>query len=104
MHVHYRAYPISDIPADSEGRLDWLYNRYVEKERLLEHYYTNNIWPDAEDTQRRLLPRMKQRLVPFDKVAFLIAYAFYAVSAYVFWLYVYNPVWSMFSSVIGFVV
>jgi len=104
MHVHYRAYPISDIPSDSDGQLSWLYDRYEEKEKLLEQYYLTNKFPDTEDTQKRLLPRMPQKIVPFDKVAFLIAYAFYAVSAYIFWLYVYSPVWSLFSLALSLII
>lgn len=103
MHVHYRAYPITDIPSDSEGQLLWLYDRYEEKERLLEHYYENNSFPDSGDEEKRLLPRLPQRVVPFDKVAFMIAYAFYAVSAYIFWLYMYSPVWRLFSHVVSLI-
>lgn len=103
MHVHYRAYPTSDIPSDSDGQLAWLYDRYVEKEHLLDQYYKTNEFPLADDKQARQLPRMPQRAVPFDKVAFLIAYAFYAVSAYIFWLYLYSPVWHLLSLAVGFV-
>uniref|UniRef100_A0A8C2DTE6 Lysophosphatidylglycerol acyltransferase 1 n=1 Tax=Cyprinus carpio TaxID=7962 RepID=A0A8C2DTE6_CYPCA len=38
-HVHYRTYPIKDVPVESEALTDWLYQRFVEKEKLLAHFY-----------------------------------------------------------------
>ncbi|XP_030413432.1 acyl-CoA:lysophosphatidylglycerol acyltransferase 1 isoform X6 [Gopherus evgoodei] len=38
-HVHYRIFPIKDVPAEPEALTDWLYQRFIEKEDLLSHFY-----------------------------------------------------------------
>lgn len=103
MRVHYRAYPLSDIPTDQEGRTKWLYDRYVEKERILDNFYNHGSGLDVTDKQERPLPRVVPHEVPFDKVWFMISYAFYAVSAYIFWLYIYCPTWSFFWYLVSFI-
>lgn len=102
MMVHYRVYPVSDIPPDIKGRTEWLYDRYVEKENMLEQFYTNKQNLDTSDTQTRQLPQITRREVPFDMIAYLLAYAFYAFSAFVFWLVVYCPVWYGLKSLVSF--
>ncbi|XP_060559691.1 acyl-CoA:lysophosphatidylglycerol acyltransferase 1-like [Ruditapes philippinarum] len=96
MRVHYRAYPLSEVPTDLEGRAKWLYDRYEEKEKLLEHFYKHGSGLEVMDKQERDFPRVVPHEVPFDKVWFMISYAFYAVSAYIFWSNIYIPVWNLF--------
>ncbi|XP_052252129.1 acyl-CoA:lysophosphatidylglycerol acyltransferase 1-like [Dreissena polymorpha] len=103
IHIHYRAYPIADIPVTCDAQQQWLYDRYTEKEALLEHFYLHHEFPDMSLQEKRNLPMMNQREVPFDRVWFLIAYAFYAVSAYVFWIYIYYPMWSLISSLVSYI-
>ncbi|OXB58747.1 hypothetical protein ASZ78_000088 [Callipepla squamata] len=38
-HVHYRIFPIKDVPAEPEALSQWLYQRFIEKEHLLTHFY-----------------------------------------------------------------
>ncbi|NXU01110.1 LGAT1 acyltransferase, partial [Buphagus erythrorhynchus] len=38
-HVHYRIFPVKDVPAEPEALTNWLYQRFVEKEDLLTHFY-----------------------------------------------------------------
>lgn len=39
-HVHYRIFPIKDVPLETDDDLaDWLYQRFIEKEDLLSHFY-----------------------------------------------------------------
>ncbi|KAL4238389.1 Acyl-CoA:lysophosphatidylglycerol acyltransferase 1 [Mactra antiquata] len=103
MLVHYRAYPMSSLPTDMKGRTKWLYDRYVEKEQILENNYDKDTPLDETDQQARILPRMKRKEVPFDYVWFIICYVFYAVSAYIFWLYVYSPLWSLITYLSSFI-
>lgn len=35
----FRTYPIKDVPLESGALADWLYQRFVEKEKLLAHFY-----------------------------------------------------------------
>ena len=47
-HLHYRVYPISAIPrGDDAATLQWLFDRFVEKEQLLETFYTTGHFPAA---------------------------------------------------------
>lgn len=32
-------YPIKEVPLETEALTDWLYQRFVEKEALLAHFY-----------------------------------------------------------------
>jgi len=32
-------YPIKEVPVEAEALTDWLYQRFVEKEELLAHFY-----------------------------------------------------------------
>ncbi|KAF4798652.1 Acyl-CoA:lysophosphatidylglycerol acyltransferase 1 [Turdus rufiventris] len=38
-HVHYRIFPVKDVPAEPEALTNWLYQRFIEKEDLLTHFY-----------------------------------------------------------------
>ncbi|XP_063079836.1 acyl-CoA:lysophosphatidylglycerol acyltransferase 1 isoform X2 [Engraulis encrasicolus] len=44
-HVHYRTYPIKDVPVETEALTEWLYQRFVEKEELLAHFYKTGAFP-----------------------------------------------------------
>ncbi|XP_012676439.1 acyl-CoA:lysophosphatidylglycerol acyltransferase 1 isoform X2 [Clupea harengus] len=44
-HVHYRIFPIKDVPLETEALTDWLYKRFVEKEELLAHFYETGRFP-----------------------------------------------------------
>jgi lysophosphatidylglycerol acyltransferase 1 len=43
--LHYRCYPANEIPLDAEGLTKWIYDRYVEKEALLDVYYKTGTFP-----------------------------------------------------------
>lgn len=101
MMVHFRAYPVSEIPLDTEGRTKWLYDRYVEKEHMLEQFYKNKQNLDDSDKQTRQLPLITRHEVPFDMISYLCAYGFYALSAYIFWLCFYCPVWMGFKYLVS---
>lgn len=48
-HAHYRRFVIQDIPLhDPEAFDTWLYERWAEKEQLLEHFRAHDSFP-AED-------------------------------------------------------
>lgn len=44
-HVHYRVFDIKQLPSDTEGIKEWMYNLYVEKEQMLDEYYKTGIFP-----------------------------------------------------------
>ncbi|KAJ7422984.1 hypothetical protein BTVI_11517 [Pitangus sulphuratus] len=58
-HVHYRIFPVKDVPAEPEALTDWLYQRFIEKEDLLTHFYetdnrpTHKVFPVSKDLKGR---------------------------------------------------
>lgn len=88
-HVHYRAYPVSQVPRDEEGLLHWLYQRYEEKEQLLEHFYRHGSFP--ADSEGRVLPVRPPTRIVIDYVALGLYQLFYVVSACVFYTVLIQP-------------
>lgn len=43
--LYYRKYPIDQVPLDTEELTKWLYQRFVEKEALLEEFYKTGKFP-----------------------------------------------------------
>lgn len=39
----FRMYPIKEVPVEAEALTDWLYQRFVEKEELLAHFYDTGL-------------------------------------------------------------
>ncbi|CAB3240779.1 unnamed protein product [Arctia plantaginis] len=44
-HLHYRLYPSSEVPTDNEGMTQWLYDRFIEKDKMLEEFYATGKFP-----------------------------------------------------------
>lgn len=42
-HPFVRMYPIKEVPVEAEALTDWLYQRFVEKEELLAHFYDTGL-------------------------------------------------------------
>lgn len=38
-----RMYPIKEVPVEAEALTNWLYRRFVEKEKLLDHFYDTGL-------------------------------------------------------------
>ncbi|VDI83923.1 lysocardiolipin and lysophospholipid acyltransferase, partial [Mytilus galloprovincialis] len=66
IHVHYRAYPITEVPHDSNHLQTWLYDRYIEKEEFLEQYYNNKTSMNDTDKEIRHLPRLSEQEIKED--------------------------------------
>ena len=48
-HAHYRRFAIQDIPLHDADSFDkWLYERWMEKEQLLEHFRAHGSFPAEE--------------------------------------------------------
>lgn len=45
IHVHYRIFPVKDVPLETDDLSDWLYQRFIEKEDLLSHFYETGAFP-----------------------------------------------------------
>ena len=44
-------FPPWQIPCSETGLTQWLYDRYIEKERMLTEFYTTGVFPDAPSLQ-----------------------------------------------------
>ncbi|XP_013196604.2 acyl-CoA:lysophosphatidylglycerol acyltransferase 1 isoform X2 [Amyelois transitella] len=73
-HIHYRLYPCTDVPADTEGMTNWLYDRFVEKDKMLEEYYRTGKFPSNGPTAN------VQRTVRQDNLRYLILHLFFIAS------------------------
>jgi len=44
LHVHIRRFPIAQLPDEATLLRDWLNQRFVEKDRLMDAFYMNQTW------------------------------------------------------------
>ncbi len=45
--LYYRKYPIHQVPQEEDALLKWLYQRYAEKDKLIERFNETGRFPDA---------------------------------------------------------
>ncbi|CAL8315577.1 unnamed protein product [Boreogadus saida] len=90
-HVHYRVYPIKEVPVDTAPLTDWLYQRFVEKEDLLTHFYATGSFPPAKGQKE--MPSRAMTLDPvwlcfIQSLAFASGYMWYRVLQYAYcWVF-----------------
>ncbi|XP_022826442.1 acyl-CoA:lysophosphatidylglycerol acyltransferase 1-like [Spodoptera litura] len=75
-HLHYRLYPSTEVPADTEGMTQWLYDRFVEKDQMLEEFYRTGRFPTKGSG-----PHLT-RVVRQDNLKYLILHIFFIASTY----------------------
>uniref|UniRef100_A0A182P9A3 Phospholipid/glycerol acyltransferase domain-containing protein n=1 Tax=Anopheles epiroticus TaxID=199890 RepID=A0A182P9A3_9DIPT len=73
--LFYKLYHSSEVPRESESLTQWLYNRFYEKEKLLEEFYRTGSWP-ASCT-------IPPTIVHQDLLRFLLIHLFFITSTYV---------------------
>lgn len=76
-HLHYRLYPSTEVPADTEGMTQWLYDRFVEKDQMLEEFYRTGKFPTKGSG-----PHLT-RVVRQDNLKYLILHIFFIASTYI---------------------
>ncbi|XP_078505867.1 acyl-CoA:lysophosphatidylglycerol acyltransferase 1 [Lissotriton helveticus] len=84
-HVYYRIYPIKDVPLETEALTDWLYQRFVEKEDLLSHFYETGAFPPPPGQTRVISKEMtlsNSWLCFVQSFAFLSGYMWYCILQY----------------------
>ena len=89
--ILYRLYPVNEVPHDETQLLHWMYRRFEEKERLLDHFYTTGDFPklDQETSHGHLLKGDKVTELSLPTVA--LVNLFGLVTSY----YFYSLVWSV---------
>ncbi|XP_075554671.1 acyl-CoA:lysophosphatidylglycerol acyltransferase 1-like isoform X3 [Dermacentor variabilis] len=88
VHMHYRRFPIAEVPIDdSEALTKWLYDRWAEKEDLLDIFYRTGRFPgrlhqgSGEDGGKSLAPLRETPLrVDFNIVWIVLVHAFFIMS------------------------
>ncbi|XKL61848.1 hypothetical protein PGB90_001681 [Kerria lacca] len=87
-YLCYRLYPSSQVPRDHENMTKWLFDRWVEKEKMLETFYQTGEFP-YENYCSSTKP-MPPLLVHQDCLRFFILHIFFIASSYVHYqLFVY---------------
>ncbi|OXB72435.1 UNVERIFIED_CONTAM: hypothetical protein H355_006489 [Colinus virginianus] len=84
-HVHYRIFPIKDVPVEPEALSQWLYQRFIEKEHLLTHFYETGAFPPLQGQTKAVSREMTLSnlwLVGIQSFAFLSGGMWYCILQY----------------------
>ncbi|XP_036438109.1 acyl-CoA:lysophosphatidylglycerol acyltransferase 1 isoform X1 [Colossoma macropomum] len=86
-HVHYRTYAIKDVPVETEALTDWLYQRFVEKEELLAHFYQTGAFPPPKGQKEAVSREMTLNpvwLCAVQSFAFVSGYMWYNILQHIY--------------------
>ncbi|XP_021053442.1 acyl-CoA:lysophosphatidylglycerol acyltransferase 1 isoform X2 [Mus pahari] len=84
-HVHYRIFPIGDVPLETEDLTSWLYQRFIEKEDLLSHFYKTGAFPPSQGQKEAVSREMtlsNMWIFLIQSFAFLSGYLWYHIIQY----------------------
>ncbi|KAG5673388.1 hypothetical protein PVAND_003443 [Polypedilum vanderplanki] len=73
-HMLYRVYRCSEVPRDEESLTKWLYDRFVEKEELLENFYNTGSFAYPSEVQPTVVSQ--------DLLRFFLIHLFFITSSY----------------------
>ncbi|XP_013885275.1 acyl-CoA:lysophosphatidylglycerol acyltransferase 1 [Austrofundulus limnaeus] len=80
-------YPIKEVPVEAEALTNWLYQRFVEKEKLLAHFYDTGSFPPPEGQKEAASRQMTLDpvwLCMIQSFAFASGYMWYNVLQYLY--------------------
>ncbi|KAJ8912660.1 hypothetical protein NQ315_012736 [Exocentrus adspersus] len=75
----YRLYPCSKVPTDPDNMTKWLFQRWEEKEKMLEHFYKTGEFSREYSRNDMCTPKV----VVQDYLRFLILHVFFIASTYI---------------------
>ncbi|XP_036057770.1 acyl-CoA:lysophosphatidylglycerol acyltransferase 1 isoform X2 [Onychomys torridus] len=84
-HVHYRIFPIKDVPLETDDLTSWLYQRFIEKEDLLSHFYKTGAFPPLQGQTEAVSREMTLSnlwIFLIQSFAFLSGYVWYHIIQY----------------------
>ncbi|XP_076404341.1 acyl-CoA:lysophosphatidylglycerol acyltransferase 1 isoform X2 [Peromyscus maniculatus bairdii] len=84
-HVHYRIFPIKDVPLETDDLASWLYQRFIEKEDLLSHFYKTGAFPPLQGQKEAVSREMtlsNMWIFLIQSFAFLSGYLWYHIIQY----------------------
>ncbi|XP_026482018.1 acyl-CoA:lysophosphatidylglycerol acyltransferase 1-like [Ctenocephalides felis] len=73
--LYYRLYPSHEVPDNPEQQTQWLYDRFCEKEKLLENFYKTGSFTAGSTKHRK-------EVVTQDMLRFIIIHIFFITSTY----------------------
>lgn len=76
--LFYRLFPCSQVPREHDEMANWLYERFVEKEKMLDAFYQTGQFPSHEFCSAPLPPQE----VSQDCLRFAILHLFFITSTY----------------------
>ncbi|KPJ04620.1 Acyl-CoA:lysophosphatidylglycerol acyltransferase 1 [Papilio xuthus] len=76
INLHYRLYPSNEVPADTEGMTQWLYDRFIEKDKMLEEFYRTGQFP-ARGSNSQAVRQVRQ-----DNLRYVILHLFFIASTF----------------------
>nr|XP_032518386.1 acyl-CoA:lysophosphatidylglycerol acyltransferase 1-like [Danaus plexippus plexippus] len=88
-HLYYRLYPSSEVPSDNEELTQWLYDRFIEKDKMLEEYYRTGKFPSKGSISE--VPRQVRQ----DNLRYLILHLFFIASTFIQYK-MFCELWSYF--------
>ncbi|CAK1543262.1 unnamed protein product [Leptosia nina] len=89
-HIHYRLYPSAEVPSDPEAMTTWLYDRFIEKDKMLEEFYRTGQFPPKGNTP------LVTRPVRQDNVRYFILHLFFIASTFIqykLWCAMWSCIW-----------
>ncbi|XP_038204811.1 acyl-CoA:lysophosphatidylglycerol acyltransferase 1 [Arvicola amphibius] len=84
-HVHYRIFPIKDVPLETDDLASWLYQRFIEKEDLLSHFYRTGAFPPPQGQKEAVSREMtlsNMWIFLIQSFAFVSGYLWYHIIQY----------------------
>uniref|UniRef100_T1JKV3 Enolase-phosphatase E1 n=1 Tax=Strigamia maritima TaxID=126957 RepID=T1JKV3_STRMM len=96
--LHFRRYPIEELPRELNAMTTWLYDRWIEKEHMLNEYYETGKFPEIPSRHSKLLTT--PRLVVLDNT-WLVLLHFFFIASTAFHYYLITSIWAHICSVAG---
>lgn len=64
LHIHIKKFPISEVPTETEGAKQWLYDRFSAKEEYMKQFYETGTFPGLYEKKASKIP-FTRTLIPF---------------------------------------
>ena len=78
VHIYYRKFPIKDVPFhETEALTEWTFDRFVEKEALLDHFNKHGRFPVESEDTRSPGYIAEPKVLTFSTQWFLLIQSFY---------------------------
>lgn len=80
-HVHYRVFDTKELPSNSDGIKQWMYQLYYEKEEMLKEFYQTGKFPYSKFS-RNGEETVRPRPLVHDPMKFIMLHIFFLTSSF----------------------